>query len=129
MHKKFTHLGRGEAGEIVSVSRGLTRTSQNSVKAKFGGSNSLAVGRLALMPEEGRPTGITHEDVIEAAKHGGNVEFEGRKVRVVSISDKTGMYTPYSARLDLDLGDEYLTLIGYFSRSGEFIEEGRERPF
>src|SRR5215203_3415294 len=96
MHKKFTHLGRGEAGEIVSVSRGLTRTSQNSVKAKFGGSNSLAVGRLALMPEEGRPTGITHEDVIEAAKHGGNVEFEGRKVRVVSISDKTGMYTQYS---------------------------------
>ena len=81
------------------------------------------------MPEEGRPTGITHEDVIEAAQHGGNVEFEGRKVRVVSISDKTGMYTPYSARLDLDLGDEYLTLIGYFSRSGEFIEEGRERPF
>jgi hypothetical protein len=48
---------------------------------------------------------------------------------VVSISDKTGMHTPYSARLDLDLGDEYLTLIGYFSRSGEFIEEGRERPF
>jgi hypothetical protein len=81
------------------------------------------------MTEEGRPTGITHEDVIEAAQHGGNVDFEGRKVRVVSISDKTGMYTPYSARLDLDLGDEYLTLIGYFSRSGEFIEEGRERPF
>src|SRR5215208_728451 len=103
------------------------RTSENSVKPKFEGSNSLAVGRLALMTEEGRPTGITHEDVIEAAKHGGNVEFEGRKVRVVSISDKTGMYTPYSARLDL--GDEYLTLIGYFGRSGEFIEEGRERPF
>jgi len=81
------------------------------------------------MTEEGRPTGITHEAVIEAAQHGGNVEFEGRKVRVVSISDKTGMYTPYSARLDLDLGDEYLTLIGYFSRSGAFIEESRERPF
>ena len=73
-------------------------TSENSVKAKFGGSNSLAVGRLALMTEEGRPTGITHEDVIEAAKHGGNVEFEGRKVRVVSISDKTGCthHTPHA---------------------------------
>ena len=104
-------------------------TSENSVKAKFGRSIPPAVGRLALMPEEGRPTGITHEDVIEAAKHGGNVAFEGRKVRVVSLSDKTRMDTPYSARLDLDLGDEYLTLIGYFSRSGEFIEESRESPF
>ena len=97
--------------------------------AKFGRSNSPAIDRLALMTEEGRPTGITQEDVIEAAKHGGNVDFEGRKVRVVSLSDKTRMDTPYSARLDLDLGDEYLTLIGYFSRSGEFIEEGREHPF
>src|ERR687889_47195 len=107
----------------------FSRTSQNSVMAKFGRSNSPAIDRLALMTEEGRPTGITQEDVIEAAKHGGNVDFEGRKVRVVSLSDKTRMDTPYSARLDLDLGDEYLTLIGYFSRSGEFIEEGREHPF
>jgi hypothetical protein len=38
------------------------------------------------------------------------------------------MDTPYSARLDLDLGDEYVVLLGYF-RGGEFIEEGRERPF
>jgi len=81
------------------------------------------------MAEEERPTGITYEDVIEAAKHGGNVDFEGRKVRVVSISERTGMETPYSARLDLDLGDEYVVLLGYFRRSGEFIEEGRERPF
>jgi len=49
-------------------------------------------------------------------------------VRVVSISGRTGMDTPYSARLDLDLGDEYVELLGYF-RGGEFIEEGRERPF
>jgi hypothetical protein len=96
--------------------------------AKFGGSNASAVGRLALMAQEGRPTGITHEAVIEAAKHGGNVDFEGRKVRVVSISPRPGMETPYSARLDLDVGDEYVVLLGYF-RGGEFIEEGRERPF
>ena len=87
------------------------------------------VVRLPPMAEEERPTGITYEDVIEAAKHGGNVDFEGRKVRVVSISERTGMETPYSARLDLDLGDEYVVLLGYFRRSGEFIEEGRERPF
>jgi len=80
------------------------------------------------MTEEGRPTGIHYEDALQAAKHGGNVVFEGRKVRVVSISGRTGMDTPYSARLDLDLGDEYVVLLGYF-RGGEFIEEGRERPF
>ena len=80
------------------------------------------------MSEEERPTGIQYEDAVEAAKLGGNVDFEGRKVRVVSISARTGMETPYSARLDLDLGDEYVVLLGYF-RGGEFIEEGRERPF
>ncbi len=80
------------------------------------------------MTQEGRPPGIQYEDAVEAAKHGGNVDFEGRKVRVVSISGRTGMDKPYSARLDLDLGDEYVVLLGYF-RGGEFIEEGRERPF
>jgi hypothetical protein len=79
------------------------------------------------MAEAGRPTGIKYEDAIEAAQRGGNVDFEGSKVRVVSISARTGMHTPYSARLDLDLGDEYVVLLGYF-RGGEFIEEGRERP-
>jgi hypothetical protein len=82
------------------------------------------------MTEEGRPTGIHYEDAIEAAKHSGNVDFEGRKVRVVSISGRTGRDTPYSARLDLDLGDEYVVLLGYFTDfGGEFIEEGRDRPF
>jgi hypothetical protein len=80
------------------------------------------------MAEERRPTGITHEAVIEAAKHSGNVDFEGSKVRVVSISARTGMDRLYSARLDLDLGDEYVVLLGYF-RGGEFMEEGRERPY
>jgi len=103
---------------------------ENTHKAKFIGSNSPAVGRLPLMTEEGRATGIQYEDALEAAKHGGNVDFEGRKVRVVSISARTGTETPYSARLDLDLGDEYVVLLGYFTDlSGEFIEEGRERPF
>jgi hypothetical protein len=33
-------------------------------------------------------------------------------------------------RIELDLGEEYLALLGYFSDfSGEFMEESRERPF
>ena len=80
------------------------------------------------MAEEGRPTAIKYEDAIEAAQRGENADFEGRKVRVVSISGRTGMDVPYSARLDLDLRDEYVVLLGYF-RGDEFIEEGRERPF
>jgi hypothetical protein len=80
------------------------------------------------MAEEGGPTEIKYEDAMEAAQRGENADFEGRKVRVVSISGRTGMDVPYSARLDLDLGDEYIVLLGYF-RGDEFIEEGRERPF
>ena len=80
------------------------------------------------MAEGGRPTGIKYEDAIEVAQRGENVDFEGRKVRVVSISGRAGMDVPNSARLDLDLGDEYVVLLGYF-RGDEFIEEGRERPF
>jgi hypothetical protein len=77
------------------------------------------IGRLPLMTEEGRPTGIRYEDAVDAARRGGNVDFEGRKVRVVSMNTK-------SARLLLDLGDEYLVIDGYFS-GDEFIEEGRQR--
>jgi hypothetical protein len=79
------------------------------------------------MTEEVRPTRIHYEDAVQAVKLGANVDFEGRKVRVVSISARTGRHTPYSERLDLDLGDEYVVLLGYI-RGGEFIEEGRERP-
>ena len=51
-------------------------------------------------------------------------------MKTLQHSSRTGMETPYSARLDLDLGDEYVVLLGYFTDlSGEFIEEGRERPF
>jgi hypothetical protein len=74
------------------------------------------------MAEAGGPTGIKYEDAIEAAQRGENTDFEGRKVRVVSISGTTGMDVPYSARLDLDLRDEYVVLLGYF-RGDEFIEE------
>jgi hypothetical protein len=55
------------------------------------------------MTEEVRPTRIHYEDAVQAVKLGANVDFEGRKVRVVSISARTGRHTPYSARLDLDL--------------------------
>ena len=104
------------------------RTSENSVIPTLRESLPRAgpLGRLPLMTEEGISTGIQYDDALEAAKHGGNVDFEGRKVRVVSISARTGRHTPYSERLDLDLGDEYVVLLGYI-RGGEFIEEGRER--
>jgi hypothetical protein len=78
------------------------------------------------MAEEVKPTGIRYEDAAAAARHGGRVAFEGRRVRVVSFEPK---FEPPSARLTLDLGDEHLVLLGYFSRSGEFIEAGREHPF
>ena len=81
------------------------------------------------MTEEGRPTGIRYEDAKDAAMHGGNVDFEGRMARVVSFEPKSGMFEAPSAHLTLDLGDEHLVLLGYFSRGGEFIEEGRERPY
>ena len=66
---------------------------------------------------------------MHAGKHGGDVDFEGRQVRAVSFEPKSGLFEAPSARLTLDLGDEYLVLLGYFSRSGEFIEKGREHPF
>jgi hypothetical protein len=38
------------------------------------------------MTEQGRPTGIQYEDAADAAMHGGSVDFEGRKVRVLSLN-------------------------------------------
>ncbi len=60
---------------------------------------------------------------------GGSVDFEGRKVRVVSLETKSGIGALYTEQLELDLGDRYVTLLGYWSGAGEFIETGRERPF
>jgi hypothetical protein len=80
------------------------------------------------MGEEIRPTGITYEVAMGAAQRGGSIDFEGREAQVVHLSQKSGIDTPHSARIELDLGDGYLALLGYFSGS-EFMEEARERPF
>ena len=74
------------------------------------------------MSEEIRRTGISYEAAIGAARRGGSIDFEGRKARVVHLSQRSGRDTPHSARVELDLGDGYLTLLG-------FLEEARERPF
>jgi len=82
------------------------------------------------MEEEVRRTGITYEAAIDAARRGGSIDFEGRKARVVHLSQRSGRDTPHSARIELDLEEEYLTLLGYFSDlSGKFMEEAREHPF
>jgi hypothetical protein len=84
----------------------------------------------SYMGEQIRPTGITYEDAMHAAQRGGSIDFEGRKARVVPLSQKSGIDTPHSVRIELDLGDGYLALLGYFSDfSGKFMEEARERPF
>jgi hypothetical protein len=80
------------------------------------------------MREEIRRTGITYEDAVDAARHSGSIDFEGRKARVVHLSQRSGRDTPHSARVELALGDRYLTLLGFF-RGEEFMEETRERPF
>jgi hypothetical protein len=80
------------------------------------------------MAGEIRRTGITYEAAMGAARRGGSIDFEGRKARVVHLSQRSGADTPHSARIELDLGDGYLALLGFFSGE-EFIEEGRERPF
>jgi plasmid stability protein len=78
------------------------------------------------MTEEPKPTGITHEDAIEAARHSRSVDFEGREVQVAGLNIKSAINERNSARITLDLGDEYLVLVGHFW-GNEFMEEGRER--
>ena len=80
------------------------------------------------MEEAGKPPGKNHDDVVEAAGNYGSVDFEGRQRCVVSFSDQSGMFEVPSARIDLDMGDEFLVLFGYF-RGGESIEMGRQHPF
>jgi hypothetical protein len=80
------------------------------------------------MAGEIRRTGITYEAAMGAARRGGRIDFEGRKARVVHLSQRSGRDTPHSARIELDLGDGYLALLGFFSGE-EFMEEARERPF
>ena len=80
------------------------------------------------MAGELRRTGITYEAAMGAARRGGSIDFEGRKARVVHLSQRSGRYTPHSARIELDLGDGYLALLGFFIGE-EFMEEAREHPF
>ena len=80
------------------------------------------------MAGEIRRTGITYEAAMGAARRGGSIDFEGRKARVVHLSQRSGTDTPHSAQIELDLGDGYLALLGFFSGE-EFMEEARERPF
>ena len=80
------------------------------------------------MEEEAKPTGITYEEAIEAAEHGGTVTLEGREARVVGFNSKSSFDEPNTSRLTLDLGGEYLVIVGHFW-GGEFIEEHRQDPF
>ena len=77
-----------------------------------------------------RPTGISCQAAKKVAKSGGAVVFGGREARVVSLNNNESEVDGAPlARLELDLGEEYLTLHGYCARNGEFIETRRERPF
>jgi hypothetical protein len=87
------------------------------------------LGKLPLMTEEGRPTGLQYEDVVKAATSSGTVEFEGRQVRVVGLQERSGLFELPSQRITLDLGEEYLALICYLSDDDEFMETSRERLF
>jgi hypothetical protein len=80
------------------------------------------------MAGEIRRTGITYEAAMGAARRGGSIDFEGRKARVVHLSQRSGRNTPHSARIELDLGEGYLALLGFFIGE-EFMEEAREHPF
>jgi hypothetical protein len=79
------------------------------------------------MAGEIRRTGITYEAAMGAARRGGSIDFEGRKARVVHLSQRSGRNTPHSARIELDLGEGYLALLGFFIGE-EFMEEVREHP-
>ena len=80
------------------------------------------------MEEEAKPTGITYQEAIEAAKQGGTVTFEGREARVVGFDSKSSIDEPNTSRLTLDVGEKYLVIVGHFW-GGEFIEEHRQEPF
>jgi hypothetical protein len=86
------------------------------------------MGRLPPMEEEAKPTGITYQEAIEAAKQGGTVTFEGREARVVGFDSKSSIDKPNTSRLTLDVGEKYLVIVGHFW-GGEFIEEHRQEPF
>ena len=57
-----------------------------------------------------------------------SIEHDEPQARGGHLSQKSGTSTPHSARVEPDLGDRYLALLGFF-RGDEFMEEARERPF
>src|SRR5829696_2264159 len=56
------------------------------------------------------------------------IEHDEAQARGGHLSQKSGTSTPHSARVEPDLGDRYLALLGFF-RGEEFMEEAEERPF
>jgi len=86
------------------------------------------------MTNDEKPTGIMYDDAMEAAEETaaggtGTVEFEGRRVRVAGLQNRSGVFEGPSARLTLDSEEGYFELVGYFKRDGELIETAREHPF
>jgi hypothetical protein len=79
------------------------------------------------MEEEAKPTGITYQEAIKAAEQGSTVTFEGREARVIGFRTRSTIDTPNAARLTLDLGNEYVVIVGHF-QNGEFIGVRREDP-
>jgi hypothetical protein len=118
----FPTVGSRILGEQVELWRTPSRRSSEGLTRR-------PLVDSSYMGEQIRPTGITYEAAMDAAQRGGSIDFEGRKARVVHLSQKSGRDTPHSARIELDLGDGYLALLGYFSGEDEFMEEARERPF
>jgi len=55
-------------------------------------------------------------------------ERDQLRAQAARPSQKSSRDTPHSARVEPDLGDRYLALLGFF-RGEEFMEEARERPF
>ncbi len=72
--------------------------------------------------EEGRPTGITREDVHEL----GEVQFEGQQAQLSHARMHASGGVEHDVTLVLDTGGRRLALYGYF-RNGEFMEVDRGR--
>jgi hypothetical protein len=70
--------------------------------------------------EEGKPTGITREDVHNLAQ----VQFEGQLAHIFHAATDTAGDVEHVV-LSLDAGGKRLTLYGYF-RGSEFMEVDRE---
>jgi hypothetical protein len=70
--------------------------------------------------EEGKPTGITREDVHNLDQ----VQFEGQLARIFHAATDTAGDVEHVV-LSLDAGGRRLTLYGYF-RGSEFMEVDRE---